>query len=204
MMNPSTIGATDDYFSRQFLGFTPKNWTAAREHKIVTKDTKVSHRPAKAQRTFRRLGTTASISAPAAEAPMADVDYVDVTCVPTKLDDVRGEVRSFAELAAGWDGPDSSPALPGVIDDALEVLQSWSREIGIPEPEMAFEGTVALELYDEEGFSRGGVEFKGNHRAIYTVISKTKILSSGTFNASLLSEIIKSVQCIQNALSTEK
>jgi hypothetical protein len=204
MMNPSTIGATDDYFSGQFSGFTPKNCTAVGELENGAKEVKVSHRLAKAQRTFRRLGAKLSISATTAEAAMVEVDYVDVTCVPTRLDEVRGAVRSFGELTVGWDGPDSSPALPNVIDDALEVLQIWSGDLDTPEPVMAFDGSVALELYDEEGFSRGGVEFKGNHRAIYTVISKTKILSSGTFNASLLSEIIKSVQCIQNALSTEK
>lgn len=201
-MNASTIGAADDYFGGQFSGFTPKNRTVSREREIETKAAKGSHWPAMAKRTFRRLGTEISSSAPT--VGVTEADYVNATRAPTELDDVRGAVRSFAELAVGWDGPDSGPALPSVIDDALEVLQIWSGDIGTPEPVMAFDGSVALELYDQEGFSRGGVEFKGDHRAIFTVISKTKILNSGNFDARSVSEIITSIRCIQSALSTEK
>ncbi|WP_339821503.1 hypothetical protein [Sulfitobacter dubius] len=204
MTHASTIGAADDYFGRQFFGFSLKNRTYSPEPEIEQKKVKFDRLPVKARRTFSVSATVASLGAPTAEATEIEAGYLDSTNAPTELDDVRGAVRSFAELAEGWDGPDSGPALPGVIDDALEVLQNWSRDIDTPEPVMAFDGSIALELYDEKGFTRGGLEFKGNRRAVYTVISGTKILSSGNFDAGSLSEIIKSIRCIQRSLSTEE
>ncbi|NVK54670.1 MAG: hypothetical protein HWE26_03585 [Alteromonadaceae bacterium] len=204
MIHASTIGAAEDYFTPQHSGFTLKNRSISLEREGDLKEVKVRYLPAKAQRTFRVSRTVVEASAPTAEATEIEADYLDATSVLSELDDVRGALRSFEELDAGWDGPDSSPALPGVIDDALEVLQNWLGDIDTPEPAMAFDGSVALELYDEEGFTRGGVEFKGNHKAVYTVISETEILSSGTFNAGSLSEIIKSINCIRLALSAEE
>jgi hypothetical protein len=204
MMHASTIGAADDYFRLQFPGFNARNRTISRDREAELKGSKGMLLPAKAQRTFRMSIPVVEASAPSVEAVEIEADYLDATITPTELDKVRGALRSFAELDAGWDGPDSSPALPGVIDDALEVLQNWSRDIDTPEPAMAFDGSVAIELYNEEGFTRGGIEFKGNRKAVYTVISETKILSSGTFNAGSLREIIKSINCIRLALSTEE
>ncbi|SEQ34854.1 hypothetical protein [Thalassovita taeanensis] len=204
MTYASTIGTADDYFCRQFPGSFLKNRTFSRRSEIEQKEVEVNRLPAKAQRTFRVPRIVASMNAPTVEATVIEADYLKATSAPTELDDVRGAVRSFAELAAGWDGPDSSPALSGVIDDALEVLQNWSGDIDTPEPVMAFDGSVALELYDEEGFTRGGLEFKGNHRAVYTVISGCDIITSGTFNAGSLSEIIRSIHLIRRALSAQE
>lgn len=201
MMHASTIGAANDYFDPLFFGFNAKNRTLG-EREVELKELKLQNLPAKAQRTFRVSRTVVEASAPTAEVTGIDSEYLDMTSAPTELDDVRGVVRSFAELEAGWDGPDSSSALPGVVDDALEVLQNWSGDMDIPEPAMAFDGSIVLELYNDAGLTRGGVEFKGNRKAVYTVISETEILSSGTFNAGSPGEIIKSISVIRLALST--
>lgn len=200
-MQTNTIGAAEDYFILPFPKVTWKNRTLPRESESEPKVANSNRQSAKARRTFR--ATKSNLSSPTFEVADIDVDYLNALTALTELDEVRGAVRSFAELAAGWDGPDSNQALPGVIDDALEVLQNWPTALDTPEPVMAFDGSVALELYDDEGFSKGGVEFKGSHRAVYTVISKTEILSCGTFDAGSLSEIIKSIHCIKNALSVE-
>lgn len=203
-MLTSTVGTTEDYLRRQFPGFNPRNMTMPREQVIEPNEAKDIHLPAKTLRTFSASKTVRLLGALTAKDTETDTDYLDVNSTPTELDVVRGAVRNFEKLAAGWDGPDSSPALPGVIDDALEVLQNWVEDIGTPEPVLAFDGSVALELYDEKGFTRGGVEFKGNHRAIYTVISETEVLRSGTFNASSPSEIIRSIHSIRRALLSEE
>lgn len=199
----SSVGATEDYFGEQFSGITPKNRTTSPEHEIGLGEGEPIRFAAKARRTFRLSRAVVSRSAPTANATEVEADYLEAASTITELDDVRGAVRSFAELAVGWDGPDSLAALPGVIDDALEVLQNWPQGLDTPEPVMAYDGSVSLELYDEEGLTRGGVEFKGNHKAVYTVVSESKILSSGTFNAGLLSEIIRSIRSIRGALSTD-
>lgn len=204
MMHASSIGAAEDYFGGQFSGFTLKNRTVSPDSEIEKKRVRESHLPSKSKRTFHVSRAFVSLTAPTVEVNEIETEYLDATSAPTELDDVRGEVRDFGDLAAGWDGPDSRPVLPGVIDDVLEVLQNWSGDIDTPEPVMAFDGSVALELYDGKGFTRGGVEFIGNHRAVYTVISETEVISSGTFNAASPSEIIKSIQRIRRALSAEE
>lgn len=204
MTYASTVGAAEDYFGTQFFGVSSKNRTISLGREDERKGGKVNRLPANAQRTFSGSEIVVSLRDSTVKANEIESDYLDATSAPTELDDVRGTVRSFAELAVGWDGPDSSSALPGVIDDALEVLQNWTGGIDTPEPVMTFDGSVALELYDDKGFTRGGLEFKGNRRAVYTVISGTEILSSGTFDAGSLSEIIKSIKCIQHSLSAEE
>ena len=87
-------------------------------------------------------------------------------------------------------------AKPGVVDDALMVLQNWPWPGGmeIPESVMVFDGSAVIEIYDEKGFTKGGVEFVGKHRAVYTVVSGSKVLGSGTFDASSQREIKDAMQ----------
>ena len=120
--------------------------------------------------------------------------------VSAQLDDVRGTVRIFEALNDGWDGEDSRAPIEGVVDDALEVLQHWRGEVAVPEANLSFDGVLSLELYQENGMTLGGVEFIGQHQAIFTVVSETKILHTGRFNAEKPSEIMGGIELIHEAL----
>lgn len=201
MTYASTIGARDDYFRWQFQGFTPRKSSVAQE--IEVDEAQAKNRQGKVRRTFHRSATVISLGSPTAEATEVEADFLNVAEQYSELDEIRGLVRSFAGMAAGWDGPDSIAALDGVVDDALEVLQNWARDIDIPEPVLAYDGTLALEIYDDDGLTKGGIEFKGLHKAVYTVISETELVTSGTFNADSPSEIIRSIGRIRRALSSK-
>jgi hypothetical protein len=118
------------------------------------------------------------------------------------LDDIRGVVRSFDHLVDGWDGPDSRGALEGVVQDALEVLQNWLDDMETPEPVLAFDGSISLELYDDDGFTKGGIELIGGHKAVFTVISRSRVIDSGTFNTISSREIIQTITKMRRALLT--
>ena len=200
MTDGSTIGAPGDYFSIQFQDVTPSKSSVAIGFEIDEAPAKGRHE--EVQRTYRRSPTVISLGSRTAKTTEI-ADYLNVAKRHSELDKIRGIVRDFANLDAGWDGPDSIAALGGVVDDVLEVLQRWERDIDIPEPVMACDGTIALEVYDSNGFTKGGVEFKGLHKAVYTVISGTELVTSGTFNVDSPSEIIKSIEHFRHAHSSK-
>ena len=199
MTDANTIGAPDDYFSCQFQDVTPNKRSVAIETEID--ETPAKWRQEKVQRTHRMSPTVLSYGSRTVKTTEV-ADYLNFAERHSELDEIRGIVRGFSNLDAGWDGPDSIAVLGGVVDDVLEVLQRWERDIDIPEPVMAYDGTLALEIYDSNGHTKGGVEFKGLHKAVYTVISGTELVTSGTFNVDSPSEIIKSIEHIRHALSS--
>lgn len=201
----STISTSSDYLEPLRSGFASLTSTAQR-----AVDPKTRRRPLKEIISGSYQKSTNAIDALTIgddvdgglveNLAVADLDIGDVEA-SKKLDEVRGIVRSFEQVQEGWDGPDSSRPVAGVIQDALEVLQNWVSAIDKPEPALAFDGTVALELYDDEGLTRGGIEFVGQHRAVFTIISDTNLISSGTFDAGSPGEIIRSIAEMRRALS---
>ncbi len=91
---------------------------------------------------------------------------------------------------------------PGVIEDALKLLEYWPSELELPEPEMGPDGTVALEIYEESGFNRGGFDFKGECKATFVVIFRLKVIASGIFYTNSNEEILKAISTFKNALLT--
>lgn len=118
----------------------------------------------------------------------------------SELDEILAIIREFGHLEDGWDGPKSAAPKPGVVNDALTMIQSWPSEIGSPEPVAGFDGNLVLEVYDEGGFSLGGVEFIGEHQAIYTVIKGIELIDSGRFDTKSPAAILQAVAAMKRAL----
>ena len=116
-------------------------------------------------------------------------------------EDVRRELLSLAEVSDGWDGEASKGPSKEIIDDALLFLKNWSAQSMIPEPELLFEGAIALQFYLENGDSRGGVEFHKNHEGVYAVLSENNVYESGLFNSNSISEIVESAKIVEKVLS---
>jgi len=152
-------------------------------------------------RTFRASKTVLNLGSDSAKTAEAEIVFFGETSEDDELDDVRGAIRSFEDVAEGWDGPYSRPPIIGVVQDALEVLQNWANDLEMPEPVLAFDGTISLELYDEDGLTKGGFEFLGQHKAVFTVVSKSCLVTSGTFDAESPGEIIRSISRVRRALS---
>lgn len=109
------------------------------------------------------------------------------------LDEAQSIVRDFGRLVDGWDEPGSCAPSREIIDDALVVLQNWQPGRFVPEPEASFDGKIALELYDSQGFTLGGIELIGNHRAVYSVNWRTEVLDKGSFDTTSQSQIISAL-----------
>lgn len=135
--------------------------------------------------------TFAGATAPINEHEESSDDVVAVAA-PTRsdLDAVQAIVREFERLADGWDEPGSLAPTRDIVDDALVVLQNWQPSGFIPEPEASVDGKIVLEIYDDDGFTLGGVELIGGHRAVYSVNWRTNVLDKGSFDTTSQSEII--------------
>ena len=107
-----------------------------------------------------------------------------------KLDELLSVVRGFESLAMDWDGEGSVAPSSKIIEDTLVVLQNWSENMPLHEPEVTFDGHVILEVYDDEGFTLGGIEFVGDHLGVFSLNSRTEVLKKGTFDTTSQSQII--------------
>lgn len=163
----------------------------------------ISHSDQAVVRTFRSSKTVTELGSLTAQRSEAEPLHLSSLPDFSDVDEVRRILRGFETVPAGWDGPDSQPPIDGVVQDALEVLQNWASNLGIPEPVLVFDGSVALEIYDDQGFTRGGIEFHGEHQAVFTVVSRSELLASGTFDAGSLSDIVRSLSKIERALSSK-
>ncbi len=130
------------------------------------------------------LGTTAS------KVEGALVEDADMT---SALDPVCLIVKEFGRLNEGWDGPNSSAPTASMIEDALVVLQNWPVLDFLPEPSVGTDGSIALELYDRDGFTRGGVEITGEGSAIYSVIAREEVIDTGHFVPTSQTDMIKAL-----------
>ncbi len=117
------------------------------------------------------------------------------------LNPVRSIVRGFGKLDEGWDGPNSSAPSAGMMDDALVVLQNWPVLDLDLEPSVGIDGSIALELHDEEGFVRGGVEITGEGKAIYSVVDRESIIVTGHFDTTSPTAMIKALAQFKDHLS---
>ena len=111
----------------------------------------------------------------------------------TELDEALSLVREFERLADGWDEPTSLAPLSDVVEDALVVLQNWPMSDLVPEPAVGADGRIALELYDKEGFTLGGVEVTGERNAIFSIVQHTKVLCTGRIDTTSQASILKAL-----------
>ena len=118
---------------------------------------------------------------------------IDEPLSRTELDEALSIVREFERLSDGWDGPTSSAPSCDVVEDALVVLQNWPMGDLVPEPAVGSDGRIALELYDDEGFTLGGIEVTGERTAIYSIVQRTQILSTGRIDTTSQASIIKAL-----------
>ncbi len=121
-----------------------------------------------------------------------------------EFDEVREILSSFNDMKGGWDGPESQPPKPGIVENALKFIDLWPTGLNIPEPELGGDGNLELVLYDNDGFSRGGIEFIGNGRAAFAVISGSGVTASGTFDADSFWETAECVLKIWDSLRIER
>ena len=118
----------------------------------------------------------------------------------TELDEALSLVTEFKRLADGWDGPTSLAPSPDVVQDAAVVLQNWLMSDLIPEPVAGSDGRIALELYDNEGFTLGGVEVIGGRNAIYSIVQRTSILYTGRIDTTSQASILKALSRFRQLL----
>ena len=73
----------------------------------------------------------------------------------------------------------------------------------IPEPELLFDGAIALQFYRENGNSRGGVEIHKNHRGVYAILNENNVYESGLFQTNSITEIIESARVVAKLLNSD-
>lgn len=122
-----------------------------------------------------------------------DEPVVDEPIRRTELDEALSVVREFERLADGWDEPTSLAPSSDVVEDALVVLQNWPMSDLVPEPAVGADGRIALELYDKEGFTLGGIEVIGERNAIYSIVQRTHILCTGRIDTASQASILKAL-----------
>ncbi len=116
------------------------------------------------------------------------------------LDSACSIVQGFIGLEMGWDGPDSFVPTEEVINDALTVLRNWPVPSFVPEPSAGVDGSIALELYNEDSFACGGIELIGNRIAIYSIIDDEKVVCFGRFDTSLQEEMVQALSKFKDYL----
>lgn len=118
-----------------------------------------------------------------------------------EIEEAKVALRGFVNATEGWDGPGSLPPPPGVIQDALRVLENWPLNTTGPDIALVFDGSVDFELEDENGEYIGGLGFVGENKFVLTIISNSILRASATFDASSHEDIIKCVTMIKNNVS---
>lgn len=79
------------------------------------------------------------------------------------------ELMNFKRYPENWDGF-GSPAPKGeLVDRAIHVLRNFPAALPIPEPTLTSDGTIALDVLDENYRSLCTVEITSEARAIYTI-----------------------------------
>ena len=116
----------------------------------------------------------------------------------TELDEALLIVREFGHLSEGRNG--SPVPGPDLIEDALVVLQNWPVSDTIPEPAISPDGHIALELYDPDGFTLGGIEVIGGRNAVFSIVNQTEVLCTGSFDTTSQTEIIKALSKFRHHL----
>lgn len=111
-------------------------------------------------------------------------------------DELISILRSYSRLGFGWDGGSALPAKPGVVDDAISLMMQWPPKLELPEPVLDEDGEIILERYGQDGMSKGSVEVLGEHIAIFSVVSGTKILGTGHFRIDQVPAIVKTLEDI--------
>ncbi len=105
---------------------------------------------------------------------------------------VLADIVSLSSVKDGWDGPDSVAPTPIVIADAVAVARVWPMALGEPIVDVGPDGTISLDLLDDNGFLVAGVDLVGgDHRAVFSIVKGSKVLASGAFNASKQTEVIQ-------------
>ena len=118
-------------------------------------------------------------------------------------DSVCNEIKEFLSYSDGWDGEGSCRPELEVVNDAIQFVTNWSFKSKIPEPELVFDGAVALVFYDKERDSKGGIEFRKNHLGIYAVIDRHDKYESGKFNSGSIDDVLKTVKHVEKVYSYE-
>ncbi len=121
-----------------------------------------------------------------------------------EISEIREILLSFDDAMDGWDGPGSVSPKSNTVQNAIDFLNIWPLQMGVPDPELYFDGTVALELYGEGGFTRGGFEFIDENTAAFAALNHSDVLASGTFNPKSEDEAIESIVKFRNALTSGK
>ncbi len=142
---------------------------------------------------FEELEDTILASATAANDNDAPLAHRSDSAELTELDEAMIIVREFGLLSDGWNEPDTPAPSADKIDDALVVLQNWPLSKLVPEPCVGPDGRIALELYDADGFTFGGIELIGDHRAIFSIVKRSEILDKGAFDTTFQVEIIQAL-----------
>ena len=117
------------------------------------------------------------------------------------LDTIRSEISNFNSFSDGWDGKGSSAPKKEVINDVLLFLNNWSDQSKLPEPELLFDGSIALQFYNENGNSMGGIDFCENHEGVYSILNLEEKFVTGYFNTNSTKETVLSIKKISSLLS---
>lgn len=118
-------------------------------------------------------------------------------------DSVCNEIIGFLPYSDGWDGEGSYGPELEVVNEAVLFVTNWSFKSKIPEPELVFDGAVALVFYDKARDSKGGIEFRKDHLGIYAVIDRHDKYESGKFNSSSIADVLKTVKHVEKVFSYE-
>jgi hypothetical protein len=79
------------------------------------------------------------------------------------------ELMDFKRYPENWDGFGSSAPKSELVDRAIHVLRNFPGALPVPEPTLTSDGTIALDVLDEDYRSICTVEITSEARAIYTI-----------------------------------
>jgi hypothetical protein len=117
------------------------------------------------------------------------------------IEEALSAVRDFKSLENDWDGFGSLAPPEDTINDVIVVLQNWPKDLPPSEPSVLDDGNVVLEMYDGEDFAIGGIEFIGNHVAVYTAINRTQKILASRFDSEEPNEMRIALEALKEALA---
>ena len=115
---------------------------------------------------------------------------------------IRKEVTELMNCKDGWDGLDGKAPSSDAIEDTLEFVKLWPFDVVIPEVELAFDGTISLQVYDSERYTLGGVRFFNKHKGVYSVVDRRDPIDSNSFKSNDSQDILKSLKKFKESISS--
>lgn len=153
-----------------------------------------------------RATRTAELFGPSEAAPtVGGTDTPAQTQAPTTIkarDELLASLRDLQKHYVDAIADDEVAPKSEAIDDAIVVVQVWPDEIPAPTLDFDDEGQIVLDILDDSGFARAGIDFLGTDNvAVFSILEGTRIVCSGSLNTASTTEVIQLFRRLMSELA---